>query len=253
VTYLFSRTSQDLLERFARSNVLLAFDYDGTLAPLADSPERAFLRWSTRRLLKHACTLYPSLVISGRARRDVSRRLRGIGVGQVVGNHGAEPSPGDREVRRQVRRWLPVLQTHLSRRHGVVIENKAFSIAIHYRRARDKRAARRAILAVARSLTDARIVGGKLVVNLLVTDSANKGLALERERRRFACDRVIYIGDDETDEDAFALDRAGCLLAIRVGRKRSSTARFYIHDQRDIDRLLRTLVALRGRIDGAAR
>ena len=79
------------------------------------------------------------------------------------------------------------------------------------------KAARRAVLTAARSLEDARLVGGKLVVNLLVPDAPHKGLALERERARSACDTVIYVGDDETDEDVFQLDRPGQLLSIRVG------------------------------------
>ena len=53
------------------------------------------------------------------------------------------------------------------------------------------------------------------------------------------------MGDDETDEDVFALDRPGRLLGIRVGRKRSSSATYYVRTQADVDRLLRALLALR--------
>ena len=59
VTYLFSRPNHDLLEMFAWSNVLLAFDYDGTLAPLVNAPAHATMRASTRRLLRRASKLYP--------------------------------------------------------------------------------------------------------------------------------------------------------------------------------------------------
>jgi trehalose 6-phosphate phosphatase len=128
----------------------------------------------------------------------------------------------------------------------VFVEDKGFSVSVHYRQARERVAARRAILKVAQSLPDVRIVGGKLVVNLLVPDAPHKGLALERERARFACDTVVYVGDDETDEDVFQLDRPGRLLSIRVGQKRSSAASYYIRNQAEIDRLLETLIALRG-------
>ena len=73
VTVLFSRSHQLLLEMFASSNVLLAFDYDGTLAPLVNAPARATMRASTRRLLVHASKLYPCVVITGRAQADVTR------------------------------------------------------------------------------------------------------------------------------------------------------------------------------------
>ena len=123
VTYLFSRPNHDLLEMFAWSNVLLAFDYDGTLAPLVNAPAHATMRASTRRLLRRASKLYPCVVITGRAKADALGRLRNIEVCRVVGNHGAEPSPDGEAIRRRVQQWLPVLKARLSRRQGVVIED----------------------------------------------------------------------------------------------------------------------------------
>jgi trehalose 6-phosphate phosphatase len=246
VTYLFNRANQALLETFAWSNVLLAFDYDGTLAPLVDAPAHATMRASTRRLLRRASRLYPIVVITGRAKADAVGRLRNIEVCRVVGNHGAEPSPNGEAMRRRVRLWLPLLKARLSRRQGVVVEDKGYSVAVHYRQARERNSTRRAVLTAVRSLKDVRVVGGKLVVNVLVPEAPHKGLALERERSHFACDTVIYVGDDITDEDVFELDRPGQLLSIRVGRKRTSAAPYYIRNQAEIDRLLETLVALRG-------
>lgn len=254
MTYLFSRPNRDLLETFAWSNVLLGFDYDGTLAPLVDAPARAIMRASTRRLLRRASKLYPCVVITGRAQADALGRLRDIEVCRVVGNHGAEPSPNGEAMRRRVRQWLPALKARLSGHQGVVIEDKGFSVAVHYRQARARDSARRAVLSAARSLRDVRLVGGKLVVNLLVPGAPDKGRALQRERSHFACDTVIYVGDDETDEDVFQIDRPGQLLSIRVGRKRTSAAPYYIRNQEEIDRLLETLVALRtGRVADAPR
>jgi len=246
VTYLFSRPNHDLLEMFAWSNVLLAFDYDGTLAPLVNAPAHAAMRASTRRFLRRVSKLYPCVVITGRAKADAIGRLRHIEVCRVVGNHGAEPSPHGEAMRRRVQQWLPVLKARLSGRQGVVIEDKGFSVAVHYRQARERNSTRRAVLSAARSLKDVRLVGGKLVVNFLVPGAPHKALALERERSHFACDTVIYVGDDETDEDVFQIDQPGQLLSIRVGRKRTSAAPYYIRNQAEIDRLLETLVAARG-------
>ena len=50
------------------------------------------------------------------------------------------------------------------------------------------------------------------------------------------------MGDDETDEDVFALDQPGRLLTIRVGRKRQSLASYFLRNQAEIDRLLETLL-----------
>jgi hypothetical protein len=66
------------LRRLARGRVLLAFDFDGTLAPIVADPARAHLRPRTRRLLADVARKYPCVVISGRRRADVVGRLAGI-------------------------------------------------------------------------------------------------------------------------------------------------------------------------------
>jgi len=245
VTYLFSRANRRVFDDLADADVLLAFDFDGTMAPLRNEPDRAALRSSTRELLRRACRLYPCVIVSGRARADVERRLRGVGIRLVVGNHGAELHADQASVRRRVGQWLSVLKTHLPPNVEVTIENKDLSIALHYRHARDTRAARRAILTAVRSLPGVRVVGGALAVNLLLRDAPHKGKAVEALRARLRCDRVVYVGDDATDEDAFGQGPPSRLISIRVGRSRNSAATYYIREQREIDRLLQALVARR--------
>jgi trehalose 6-phosphate phosphatase len=242
---IFTRQSRAVLERFARSSVLLAFDYDGTLAPIVPNPARARMRRRTRALLESLTALYPVVIISGRAQSDALKRLRPIPVDEVVGNHGIEPWHADESLTVRVARWLPILEARLGRHAGLVVEQKRYSIAVHYRGARGRQAARAVILETAESLRDARVIGGKLVVNILPKDAANKGLALERERQRLRCDTAIYVGDDDTDEDVFALDRPGQLLGIRVGRRVKSAAEYYLRSQSAMDDLLRILLQLR--------
>jgi trehalose 6-phosphate phosphatase len=231
-----------LLEELAWSRVLLAFDYDGTLAPIVADPERARMRQQTRELLAGLTKLYPVVVISGRAQLDAVERLRGVGVRQVVGNHGIEPWHAARRHMLEVRRWRPVLEACLAPLKGVTIEDKVFSVAIHYRHSREKKKVKAAILEVAAALDGVRVIGGKQAVNLLPAGAPHKGIALERERERLGCDTALYVGDDETDEDVFALDQPGRLLAVRVGAKRTSLAAYYIPNQRAIDDLLRALI-----------
>ncbi|HEU4427521.1 MAG TPA: trehalose-phosphatase [Myxococcota bacterium] len=234
-----------MLEQFSWSNAVLAFDYDGTLAPIVADPARAEMRGRTRELLDVLTGLYPVLVISGRAQDDVRRLLRGVPVDQIVGNHGVEPSHGSPRLAAEVRRWLPVLERRFADLKGVTIEQKVFSLAVHYRSSREKKKARVAIARTAAELGEVRVIGGKQVVNLLPLAAPHKGIALERERDRLRCDTAIFVGDDKTDEDVFALDRPGRLLGIRVGRSRASAAAYYIPGQRAIDALLKALVDLR--------
>lgn len=250
---VLARANRDVLEQFAWSNVLLAFDYDGTLAPIVSDRERAAMRPTTRRLLKELTKLYPCIVISGRAQADATERLRGVTLHQIIGNHGVEPWQATRRFKREVEGWRPVLEHRLASHRGVVIEDKVFSVAVHYRRSREKKKARSAILQAASSLGDVRVIGGKLVVNILPRDAPHKGLALMRERERFRCDTAIYLGDDETDEDVFAMDQPGRLLSIRVGKKRNSHATYYVDRQADVDVLLQRLKGLRLGLRAATR
>jgi len=240
-----AHTQRELLRQYACSNVLLGFDYDGTLAPIVANPDRAPMRPTTRRLLHTLARLYPVVVISGRARADAARFLLGIDPAQIVGNHGIEPWQASEDMVAKVRRWIPELTSRLNPYGGVLIEDKLFSVAIHYRNSRAKKRVRAAALAVALGLGDVRVIGGKEVINILPAGAPHKGIALERERDRLRCDTAIYVGDDETDEDVFALDQPGRLLSIRVGAKRRSSALYYIQGQQSIDKLIQVLIDLR--------
>jgi trehalose 6-phosphate phosphatase len=250
---ILSLRNRAVLQQYAWSNALVALDFDGTLAPIVSRPQLARMRASTRRLLASLVELYPCTVISGRAQADVIGLLEGVPVRSVIGNHGLEPLRATRALAVEVTRWRAALQAMLANERGVQIEDKKYSIAVHYRLSRTKKQAREKIMRAARSLGAVRLIGGKLVVNILPTDAPHKGVALERERARLGCDTAIYVGDDETDEDVFTLDQPGQLLTIRVGHKRSSAAHFYLDAQSAIDELLRELIDLRASAASLAR
>src|SRR5689334_20803650 len=88
---ILSRGNRAILQQFAWSNVLLAFDYDGTLSPIVREPSKAVLRPSTRDLLELLTHRYPCILISGRAQADALVRVRGLGFREIIGNHGLEP------------------------------------------------------------------------------------------------------------------------------------------------------------------
>lgn len=250
---VLSPANRNVLARFARTRVLLAFDFDGTLAPIVRDPARANMRPVTQRLLVRLARLYPCVVISGRARADVLQRVSTTGVRAVIGDHGMEPWDAPEEPRREVRRWAGVLRQRLERRRGVTVEEKQYSVSVHYRGARRKREARAAILRAAAILRPVRMIGGKDLVSFLPQAAMHKGVALERERIRRRCRTAIYVGDDDTDEDVFAFRRPDRLLAIRVGARSSSRAPYFVRSQARIDALLRELIELRTGSGSSAR
>ena len=233
------------LAQFAASNVLVAFDYDGTLAPIAPSPAAARMRPATRRLLAAVARRYPCVVLSGRPIEDLTRRLRRIPVWHLMGDHGYESWGNTRETSAHVREWVAQLRTRLPAARGLVVEAKRHSVTIHYRHVRDKQRVVAAALEAARHLEGARVVGGAEALNLIPRGGPDKGVALQQARRVFACDTAIYVGDDDTDEDAFGSAGPDRLLSIRVGARRPSAAEYRLKSQVDIDRLLRMLVDLR--------
>jgi trehalose 6-phosphate phosphatase len=133
---------------------------------------------------------------------------------------------------------------------GLVIEDKRYSVTIHYRHVHDKHRAIEAIDRAVAELPDARALGGQDAVSLLPRGGANKGVALRQACSWFACDSAIYVGDDGTDEDAFASNYPERLLTIRVGAAENTHARFHIDGQEDIDALLQVLVDFRTSSDG---
>jgi trehalose 6-phosphate phosphatase len=243
--HILAKSNRGLLAQFAWSNVLLGFDFDGTLAPIVSDPGDAELRGKTKELLRKVCGLYPCVVISGRAQKDVNARMRGVGVVEVVGNHGIEPWASTHKLLREVERWQPILEEKLAHFRGVRIENKSLSVAIHYRASREKKKVKAAIANAASLLGKVRVVGGKQVVNILPEGAPHKGTALERARAAHGCDTAIFVGDDETDEDVFALDQPGQLVTVRVGPKGSSAATYCLRNQGEIDDLLQELLRLR--------
>jgi len=243
--HILSRPNRSVLEEFAQARSLVAFDYDGTLTRIVPDPAKANLRAKTRGLLRCLTELYPCTVISGRSRADVQRRLRGTGVHSIVGNHGAETAANHSLGHAKIEGWKRTLEDALAQRQGVEIEDKKLSLAIHYRKARRKTLTRETVLAAARSLPGARLVPAKQGLSVTPDDAPHKGQALQAECARLGYKSALFVGDDDTDEDVFALKYPARLITIRVGARRSSKAAYYLARQSEIDDLIRLLIELR--------
>ena len=243
---LLSAENEAILTRFARSRALVAFDFDGTLASIVADRDQAALRPDTERLLSRLCAHYPCAVISGRSRADLGARLGAAAVKYTVGNHGLEPGRDLALFAAVVARVRRRLERALACHAGLDIEDKRYSLAVHYRRSPSKRAARAAIHGAISALPEAlRVVPGKLVLNVIPGSAPNKGDAVLDLREREGAQTALYVGDDVTDEDVFKLDHRGRLISARIRPSRTSAARYFLRDQAEIDALLARLVELR--------
>jgi trehalose 6-phosphate phosphatase len=233
----------ELLNQLARSSVLLAFDFDGTLAPIVEDRDRAQMRSKTAALFRQLCQEFPVAVISGRSKADVGTRLQGAHVKYVVGNHGLEAGGELGAFEEEVRLVAPQLADALRGLQGVDIENKLYSFAVHYRRARDKHATQVYIEAVVANLPiQMRLVHGISVVNIVPANAPHKGDALLKLQDQEGLATALYVGDDVTDEDVFRIEQPGRLVGVRIGKSSKSSAGFFIENQDEIDVLLERLL-----------
>lgn len=242
---ILSRRNLPVLAHFASSNVLVAFDYDGTLAPIASTPAAARMRPTTRKLLTRVARCYPCVVISGRRVHDLEALVRPVPVWHLVGDHGSESLGTRRATSAHVREWVATLRRYVPRQNGLVFEQKRNTLTVHYRHVRDKTRLLELLAAAVAQLRDARALYSPEAINLLPAKGANKGLALQQMCQAFACDTAIYVGDDDTDEDAFGSAGPERLLSIRVGAKQPSAAQYRLRRQIDVDALLEVLADLR--------
>jgi trehalose 6-phosphate phosphatase len=247
---VLSPEGERMIARLAADRALLAFDYDGTLAPIVADRERAEMRPSTRALLRVAAVLFPCAVVSGRARADVAARVASAPLVAVVGNHGAEVdgAPAEPLLRARIEAWAVALRGALRHVPGVDVEAKGLSLAVHHRAAGAAPDDVARIAALAATLPGARVFGGDGVVNVTLADAPTKGSAVEALASRERAGTVLFVGDDVTDEDAFR--SPAVTFGVRVGASRRSRAGWYLEDQLEIDALLRALVAARRRHAG---
>lgn len=197
----------------------LLFDLDGTLSPLVDDPRQAPFPPETRALVEGLARRYALVsIVSGRS-ADALRSIVGLEGVVYVGNHGLEIlGDGGREVLVPpdlVQRLAAIareLAPSLEGRPGIFFEEKELSLAIHYRRAPDREAARRFILETLASvdLGGFRIRGGKMLLQIRPDIGVDKGAAVMMLLRRAGLAKALYAGDDQTDLDVFrTFRRAG--------------------------------------------
>lgn len=240
---LFACEGRAALRRALHGRLLLAFDFDGTLAPIVEHPDLARVPPDWVPLLAHLARCRPLAVVTGRRVTDVSTRL-GFSPTHVVGNHGAEglaPRPLAGGAALEPARARLHASREALQQAGVTVEDKGLSLALHYRMAPHPARARLAIERVLAGLGGVRRFGGKCVENVVDADLPDKGDAVLALAERELADAVIFAGDDVNDEAVF--ERAPRhWVTVRIGDDgRASAARFVLADQGQVRTLLRLL------------
>jgi trehalose 6-phosphate phosphatase len=226
--------------------VFVGVDFDGTLAPIAATPEEPEIAADCRNALA-ALVAHPAVtvgVVSGRALDDLRARVDVDGVA-YAGNHGLELEyRGRREThpaaathRPHLRAVRRELEAHIGDVPGCTIEDKDLTLTVHYRRTPP--AAVEDIEEAVRAVVPAddpclRVSEGKSIFEIRPAIDWDKGSAvLYLVEHLNGIDRVVYVGDDATDEDVFAVlddDEIG----VHVGPGHGSVADYRLASQGDV-------------------
>lgn len=258
-------TAWPFLERqlAATSNMVVVLDYDGTLTPVVDHPSKARLPTAMKVLLEPLARR-PGIrvaLVSGRCSSDLKRLVDVPGL-YYVGNHGLElRGPGLRYVNQVARANRPLLRRIANELKitlrlipGAWVEEKGLTLSVHWRNV-PQAASPRFRRLVARCMAPylkqgaIRVTRGKRVIEIRPPVDWDKGAGVTWLLRRLAGrsglrrTAVMCIGDDRTDEDAFAVVNRVGGISVSVGsRARRTVAKYSLKDVAEVGAWLRVLL-----------
>jgi len=258
--YLFSNLDQ--IESIIKNKPLfLLLDYDGTLTPIRKTPGQANILSRTKSLLKDISKnkKIKLAIISGRSLIDIESK---VGLSNIIysGNHGLEISGPKikfkmfvpKESRKTIEEISRQLKKEFSSINGVIIEDKGFGVALHFRQVYKRQIP--AVKAIFNKITGPYLSGnkimikpGKMVFDVRPAISWDKGKAvsmlLKLKKRLWGKKTIlpVYIGDDITDEDAFsALKSKG--ITVFVGKNKKTNAKYYLNNTGEVLKFLRFIL-----------
>lgn len=241
-------TQVEQLFPYSKGKKLAFFlDYDGTLTPIVARPELAILTKEAREALFALSKQFLVAIISGRDLKDIEA-LVGLNGIIYAGSHGFDikgESYSFEESQavpfiKEIGKAASLLRKNLEEIKGVIVEEKKFAVAAHYRLVEEKDLPRffASFEKVHREFAFLRKKEGKKVLELQPDIDWDKGKALKwlLEKLGYKEEEYlpIFIGDDVTDEDAFFVLR-GCGVGICVMETpKESFAPFYLRNCKEV-------------------
>ncbi len=208
--------------------LLLALDFDGTLAPITDEPDEATIAPAAAEAINRLTDVdgVRVPVVSGRQLADLRGR---VDADAYAGNHGLElrvdgetrVAPEAEAARDALDDATDAVEETVADVDGAFVEHKGVTATVHYRRADagDVPRVEEAVREAAGDSDDLRVTEGKAILEIRPDVEWDKGDAVERLTEELVPDGEdwlrVYVGDDRTDEDAFAALTDG--LGVKVG------------------------------------
>ncbi len=247
---------RELRQRLSGKRVVLFLDYDGTLTPIVDRPDMAFMADDMRDVVRRVADRCTTAIISGRSRSKVYDFVR-IDSVFYAGSHGFDISGphGSAIQHEEGRRFLPEIEK-VHRRlteevreiDGALVEHTGFSVSIHYRLVREEQVCQVETIGdeVVKEHPALRKTLGKKVFELRPAIDWDKGKAVEWILRALDLDKSeivpVYLGDDTTDEDAFKVVRERGVAILVAESARPSAADYRLKDTQEVKQFLELLM-----------
>lgn len=213
-------------------NWALFLDIDGTLVDLAPSPDAVIVPASLRENLASLHHMIAALaLVSGRSLRQIDALFTPL-ILPASGQHGAELRLGRTVAENPplpaIRTALPALHQFAADHHGILVEDKGDSVAIHYRAvptlAEEVEAVTRRLMG---DSPDVEVLPARMAFDIKPRAvSKGRAIAWFMGREPFAGRVPVFVGDDHTDETGFAAVNELGGHSIRVGDEKDSEARF---------------------------
>ncbi len=250
--YLDQKTIDNVSMKMEKAHKRLFFlDYDGTLIPFSDTPEKAIPDHELLKLLEDLTDDQRNqvVIISGRDRKSLEGWLGHLNL-DFIGEHGVwlkERGSNWRTLTRLSGKWKTeirsVLELYVDRTPGSFIEEKDYSLVWHHRKVETGLGELRtrelnSHLNYLSSSMNLQVLEGDMVVEIK-SAQVNKGRAAHQWIEDFPSDYIIAIGDDWTDEDTFKAMPEDA-LTIKVGST-SSVAKYNLISPEEVRQFLRQL------------
>ncbi|GLT78368.1 hypothetical protein SLA2020_499060 [Shorea laevis] len=286
LNYPSALKSFEQIARNAKNKKIAIFlDYDGTLSPIVDDPDRAFMSNAMRSTVRNVSKYFPTAIITGRS-RDKVYELVGLTELCYAGSHGMDiSSPVSDSVSddhpncikstdqqgkvlnlfQPAREFIPMIDEvfrtlveNTNRIKGAKVENHKFCASVHYRNVDEKSwpTIAQSVHDILKDYPRLRLTHGRKVLEIRPVIDWNKGKAVEFLLESLGLSErddvlPIYIGDDKSDEDAFKMLREGNrgygILVSSVPKE--SSAHYSLKDTSEVKKFLKALVGWKKKLE----
>ncbi|XVF15159.1 hypothetical protein REPUB_Repub09cG0126100 [Reevesia pubescens] len=258
---------EQIIDASKGKQIVMFLDYDGTLSPIVEDPERAFMSKKMRKTVRKLAKCFTTAIVSGRCRDKVYNFVK-LAELYYAGSHGMDikgpqkrsKSNKDSEavLYQPARKFLPMIDEVYKQlvettksTPGAKVENNKFCLSVHFRCVDEKKWSELAqqVRSVLKEYPELRLTQGRKVLEIRPTIKWDKGKALEYLLKHLGfanCTDVfpVYIGDDRTDEDAFKILRdRGQGFGILVSKfPKDTSASYSLQEPNEVMDFLRRLV-----------